>query len=94
MLSYTFFCCACMCGPFFEYRDYINFIEQNEHYYEIPNSLLPSLKRLFQGLCNTIYYHLYFIVCLAINVTVANYFWLDFCGTEDYSQMGFLYKVS
>lgn len=27
MLSYSYFCCGCLVGPFFEYRDYINFIE-------------------------------------------------------------------
>ena len=32
MLSYSFYSGACMCGPFFEYSDYINFIEQKGIY--------------------------------------------------------------
>lgn len=27
MLSYSYFCCGCLVGPFFEYKDYITFIE-------------------------------------------------------------------
>lgn len=27
LLSYVYFCCACICGPFFEFSDYKRFIE-------------------------------------------------------------------
>ena len=32
MFSYSYFCCGCLCGPFFEYNHYIAFIEQRGVY--------------------------------------------------------------
>lgn len=52
MMSYVFFCGGCICGPFFEYSDYINFIENKEHYTKIPSSIGASLVRLVHGLSN------------------------------------------
>lgn len=54
MLSYVFFVCGCVCGPFFEYSDYINFIEQKGHYAHVPVAIGASLKRLFHGFCKYI----------------------------------------
>ena len=30
VLSYAYFGCACICGPFFEMSDYLKFIEERE----------------------------------------------------------------
>jgi len=38
--SYVFFCGGIVVGPFFEYSDYINFIEQKGHYKDIPTSII------------------------------------------------------
>jgi MBOAT, membrane-bound O-acyltransferase family len=43
--SYTFFCSACLCGPFFEFSDYINFIEMKGNYAKVPSTVLASLSR-------------------------------------------------
>lgn len=51
IFSYVFFCCGCLCGPFYEYSDYINFIEQKGHYANIPSSIGRSLIRLGHGFC-------------------------------------------
>jgi len=50
MMSYVFYCGASICGPFYEYSDYINYIEEKGVYANIPNTFIPSLIRLVQGL--------------------------------------------
>ncbi len=50
LMSYVFFTGGCMCGPFFEYSDYINFIERKGIYTSMPGSIIPSLVRLSHGL--------------------------------------------
>jgi len=50
MMSYVFFCGACICGPFFEYSDYINYIERKGIYADIPSPMKASIIRLLQGL--------------------------------------------
>lgn len=49
MMSYVFFCGACICGPFFEYSDYINYIEKKSIYASTPSSFIPSIIRFVQG---------------------------------------------
>ena len=44
--SYVFFCQACALGIFFEYSDYIKFIEKTHEYCYIPNPVKESLKTL------------------------------------------------
>jgi hypothetical protein len=46
MMSYVFFCGACICGPFYEYSDYINYIEKKGIYAKVPSSLSAALIRL------------------------------------------------
>jgi lysophospholipid acyltransferase len=50
--SYTFFFPGCIAGPFFEYSDYIRFIEETDEFANIPFTLLESLKRFGQGKSN------------------------------------------
>lgn len=51
-LSYVFYSGGCLMGPFFEYSDYINFIEKRGHYVDLPlNTIVPSIVRLASGLC-------------------------------------------
>lgn len=47
--SYVFFCSGCVVGPFFEYSDYINYIEEKGRYAKIPLSIVPAIKRFLQG---------------------------------------------
>jgi lysophospholipid acyltransferase len=49
IISYTSFPAANMCGPFFEFKDYINFIEQKDRYTTIPASFKHTLLKLLQG---------------------------------------------
>eukprot|EP00347_Sterkiella_histriomuscorum_P004431 403360484 len=48
--SYCYSCCGCLLGPYFEYKDYINMIERKEHYQNVPNTILASLKTWGQGM--------------------------------------------
>jgi hypothetical protein len=45
ILGYVYFPGGTMCGPFFEFSDYKNFIEKNGHYKNIPSTIAPSLIR-------------------------------------------------
>jgi hypothetical protein len=49
LLSYVYFTGGCMCGPFFEFSDYINFIEKKDHYANVPSTILPSLMYLLKS---------------------------------------------
>ena len=82
MASYVLFCCSCICGPFFEYSDYIKFIEERDHYKDSPSTFLPSIKAYLQG-------HL----CLGLHLWLVQHFWGMFCGTPEFADMTFLNKV-
>ena len=49
--GYSFFCCGCLCGPFFEFADYKNFIEMKGDYANVPDTIIPSLIRFMHGKC-------------------------------------------
>lgn len=51
LLSYSYFCCGCLVGPFFEYSDYIQFIKEEGRYKDIPSTFLPSMERFLKGKC-------------------------------------------
>jgi lysophospholipid acyltransferase 1/2 len=51
ILSYSYFCCGCLIGPFFEYNHYIEFIEERGVYAHIPNTVWPSIQRWLIGHC-------------------------------------------
>jgi len=43
--GYTFFVGGAICGPWFEYKDYIRFIEKTGEYTNTPFPLIPTLVR-------------------------------------------------
>ena len=49
ILSYISYSAANLWGPFFEFRDYIDFIEEKERYTSIPSSFHQSFKSLLAG---------------------------------------------
>ena len=58
-MSYTFFCGGASIGVFFEYSDYIKFIENEGHYKHIPNPIFKSLKYLMlAGIFAAIHFYL------------------------------------
>jgi lysophospholipid acyltransferase len=50
-LGYIYYCGGTIAGPFFEYKDYVNFIERKGHYSAIPNTIFETLKRVSHALC-------------------------------------------
>jgi len=49
--SYVLFCSGCIVGPFFEFSDYIMYIERRGRYENIPNPIIPSLVKFGKGKC-------------------------------------------
>jgi hypothetical protein len=60
-----FYCGGTIAGPFYEYKDYINFIERKENYVSIPSTIIPTLKRIFNALCKN-KLNLYMVFALVI----------------------------
>jgi hypothetical protein len=50
-MGYMYHCGGTISGPFFEYKDFINFIHRTGHYKNIPSTLLPTIKRLSHAIC-------------------------------------------
>jgi lysophospholipid acyltransferase len=44
--SYCFSCIGCLCGPVFEYKEFIDFINKEGRYMKIPPTYIPGLKIL------------------------------------------------
>ena len=55
-LSYIYFFPSCLMGPFFEYSDYIDFIEEKGDYEEIPDTFIIAFKRLLLAVLFSIIY--------------------------------------
>jgi lysophospholipid acyltransferase len=47
--SYIFFVSTSIMGPFFEFKDFIDFIYLRENYSKIPSSIIPAIQRLATG---------------------------------------------
>ena len=58
MMSYTFYCQQYALGTFFEYRDFINWIEERNEYKRVPNPILESLKYVGYGLASIAFFSL------------------------------------
>ena len=71
ILSYISFPCANVCGPFFEFRDYIDFIEENGRYKSIPGGITFACRKLLEGIVS-------FVFCIGIPM----YFGMDKLTTE------------
>ena len=54
IFSYISYPAANLCGPFFEFRDYIDFIEENGRYANIPSSLKQTLRSTAYGIFNLV----------------------------------------
>lgn len=51
-LGYMYYCGTTIAGPFFEYKDYKQFIHRTGHYQAIPNTVKATLVRLSHAVCN------------------------------------------
>ena len=49
VLSYVYFPCSAICGPFFEFSDYKIFIERKDRYANIPSTAKTAMMKFLQG---------------------------------------------
>jgi len=82
LLSYVYFPCASIVGPFYEYADYKMYIEEAGRYKNIPSSAKLTLIAFLRAK-----------LCLVIHMGIATYCYPAFCGTEEYAAKSFLFKV-
>jgi hypothetical protein len=87
-----YYCGGTIAGPFYEYKDYINFIELKEHYAKIPSTILPTLKRLMHAISKTIIFNC-IVVCLIFVSTLESFLAYDYVTTDEFSELNFFYKV-
>lgn len=81
ILSYISFPVAGMCGPFFEFRDYVDFIEENGRYKKIPGSFHIVGKKVLEG-----------IIVLAIAVYLPAYFETEKLTSDWFFSLPLLYQ--
>lgn len=48
--SYALSSSGCIMGPIFEFKDYHEFINKKGVYSQIPNNLLPTIKKFSKGI--------------------------------------------
>ena len=67
-MGYMYYCGGTIAGPFFEYKDYTNFINRTNHYSAIPTTIVPTLIRFATALCTTskIVQYYYSFYCLEL----------------------------
>ena len=82
MLSYTFYCQQFALGVFFEYRDFINWIEETNEYKRVPSPVVESLK-----------YAVYGILSIVVFSVGAAFFPISYCFTDEYSDSSLGYKL-
>jgi len=61
--SYMYFCGACISGPWYEFKDFQNYMSGKENYKIIPNTLQPTLVRIF-----------HVILMIAASIILSEYF--------------------
>ena len=82
-MSYSCYPGGCIIGPYFEFKDYINFIEQKEQYANIPFSLAKGLMKYVVA-----------VVCMGLAVYICQYVYAEFYVSEEYYQSSFLMKLA
>jgi lysophospholipid acyltransferase len=82
-MGYMYYCGGTIAGPFFEYKDYTNFINRTNHYSSIPTTIVPTLIRFATAI--------FFIV---VNSLLGDTFYPEYLLTDDYAQKHFVYKYA
>ena len=83
LLSYCWYPGCWIIGPFFEYKDYINFIEEKEQYSSIPFSLVEGAMKYIKA-----------VLFMAIAVVILQFIYIDFFGTENYNNSTLIMKLT
>lgn len=80
--SYVYFYPTAICGPFFEFKDFKQFIYKEERFSHIPSTLIPTLKTLGISCC-----------CLAFVIFAKPYANIEMILTEEYQRCSLIYKL-
>lgn len=91
VMSYAFFFPACLVGPFYEYKDFIDFINRRGEFTHIPSTFKASTIRLSHAL--SIILLLNRSVCSAWNIILSMFFNPQHCLTEEFAKTSILWKV-
>lgn len=88
-----YYCGGTIAGPFFEYKDYTNFINRTNHYQAIPSTIIPTIIRFATaiGKKNNFTFIIAFIV---VNSLLGDTFYPDYLLTEEYAEKNFVYKYA
>ncbi|CAI2365211.1 unnamed protein product [Moneuplotes crassus] len=78
-LSYSNYPCITMLGPFFEFKDYINFIDQKGAYADSPFHFVKSLLKFSTG-----------FIFLGVSIYLDGVVYLDFMVSKEFGQLNFL----
>ena len=82
LISFSCYPGGCIVGPYFEFKDYINFIEHKEQYSNIPLSLVKGLLKYVLA-----------VWWMGIAVFICQYVYIDFFISDEYNQTPFLIKL-
>ena len=88
--SFVLFFGGCICGPFFEFSDYKNWIELAGQYRTLPTGLINGFQSLAPALTRVS--HAFY--CIVINIIVALAgFDSAYPASKEFSEGNFLYNV-
>jgi len=76
-----YYCGGTLAGPFYEYKDFMNFMELKDEFKNIPNTFLPTIKRFSTAM--------FFIMTSKI---IDGYFNPSYMLTEEFGYRNFFFK--
>ena len=82
-LSYMYYCGSTLCGPNFEFKDFVNFMELKENYSKIPTTISATAIRMSHG-----------FACLVLHLILSEFVDIDYIITEDFAAQAFWYKLA
>lgn len=85
-----YFCGATIAGPFYEFKDYKNFIERKDHYADVPSTIIPSIIRITTAFGNLFFY---LVVLLALLVFLETFIDKNFPLSVEFSSEPAYIKV-
>jgi hypothetical protein len=73
-LSYMYYCGSTLCGPNFEYKDFVNFIELKENYSKIPPTISATTIRMAHG-----------FACLALHLILSEFTNIEYIISPEFA---------
>lgn len=80
-ICYAYYCGGTIAGPFYEYRDFMNFIELKKEYANVPSTISATLKKFITA-----------IFFIGVNIFLEDHFKTDFLQTKEFAESSMIYK--